>query len=91
MSRKARGKPAKRLHNCFGEWCVFMALIRKTDLRAMPVAELQKKLGEIEDELSAELRTRKSSGKPANPGKYRQLRKLRARIKTLLSKRGVKA
>ena len=56
----------------------------------MPVAELQKKLGEVEDELLAELRTRKSSGKPANPGKYRELRKLRARIKTLLSKRGVK-
>ena len=69
---------------------MFMALVRKSELRAMPVAELQKKLGEVEDELLAELRTRKSSGKPANPGKYRELRKLRARIKTLLSKRGVK-
>jgi len=67
-----------------------MVLVRKSELRAMPVAELQKKLSDTEDELLAELRTRKSSGKPANPGKYRELRKLRARIKTLLSKRGVK-
>jgi ribosomal protein L29 len=67
-----------------------MALVKKSDLRVMPLAELQKKLAEIEDELLAELRTRKSSGKPANPGKYREMRKLRARIKTLLSKRGVK-
>lgn len=67
-----------------------MALVRKSELNAMPVAEIQKKLGEIEDELLAELRTRKSSGKPANPGKYREMRKLRARIKTLLSRRGVK-
>jgi ribosomal protein L29 len=68
-----------------------MALVKKSELRAMPLAELQKKLADAEEELLAELRTRKSSGKPANPGKYRELRKLRARIKTLLSKRGVKA
>ena len=67
-----------------------MALVKKSELHAMSVAEMQKKLVETEDELLAELRTRKSSGKPANPGKYREMRKLRARIKTLLSKRGVK-
>ncbi|MEM0475297.1 MAG: 50S ribosomal protein L29 [Candidatus Norongarragalinales archaeon] len=67
-----------------------MALVKKTELRGMSNADLQNKLAELEAELLAELRTRKTSGKPANPGKYREMRRLRARIKTLLSKRGVK-
>ncbi len=64
-----------------------MAVIRKTDLKGLGEAALNEKLAEIGKELRAEQAARKSSGKPDNPGRFRELKKARARIKTLLSSR----
>lgn len=67
-----------------------MAVMRKQELRETTSEELKKKLAEIEQEILAEYGARKTTGKPSNPGRYRELRKLRARIKTILNKRGIK-
>lgn len=57
----------------------------------MTVENLQSKLSEVEKELLRELGQRKTAGRPSNAGKYRELKRLRARIKTLLGQRGVRA
>lgn len=67
-----------------------MAIVRKTELREMTLDSLRKKLSDVEVEILTELRARKSAGRPSNAGKYRELRKLRARIKTLLGQKGVR-
>ncbi|OIO26883.1 50S ribosomal protein L29 [Candidatus Micrarchaeota archaeon CG_4_10_14_0_2_um_filter_55_9] len=64
-----------------------MAVVRKTDLKGLGDDALKEKLVEVEKELRAEQAARKSSGKPDNPGRFRELKKARARIKTLLSSR----
>jgi len=66
---------------------VNMAVVRKTDLKGLGDDALKEKLVEVEKELRAEQAARKSSGKPDNPGRFRELKKARARIKTLLSSR----
>jgi large subunit ribosomal protein L29 len=68
-----------------------MAIVRRQELREMTVENLQSKLSEVEKELLRELGQRKTAGRPSNAGKYRELKRLRARIKTLLGQRGVRA
>jgi len=51
---------------------------------------LKAKLTEVEKELLLELGGRKTAGRPSNSGKYHELKKLRARIKTLLCQKGVR-
>lgn len=67
-----------------------MAVMRKHELRETTSEGLKKKLAEIEQEILAEYGTLKATGKPSNAGRYKELRKLRARIKTILNKRGIK-
>jgi ribosomal protein L29 len=61
-----------------------MAEIKKSELKGLGVDVLNEKLVEIEKELRAEQAARKSMGKPDNPGRFRDLKKARARIKTFL-------
>lgn len=67
-----------------------MAVIRNTELREMTNDALQTKLKDVEGEILRELGQRKTAGRPANAGKYRELKKVRARIKTMLGQRGVR-
>ena len=67
-----------------------MAIVRKRDLKAMNVSELQKKLEETEQTIIAERASAKSSGRPSNSGRLRQSKRLRARILTFLSQKGEK-
>ncbi|MGB9577507.1 MAG: 50S ribosomal protein L29 [Candidatus Micrarchaeia archaeon] len=68
-----------------------MAIIRKNELNEMSVEALQQKLVEITGEIAREKGLIEGTGKPSNPGKYKEMRRLRARIKTELAKRGIKA
>ncbi|MBI5228581.1 50S ribosomal protein L29 [Candidatus Micrarchaeota archaeon] len=65
-----------------------MAIIKKSELVGMNTSALLEKLEELELELSRERGVTESTGKPANPGKFREMRKLVARIKTILAQRG---
>ena len=56
----------------------------------MGVDDLRKKLAELEQEVRRELSAKATSGRPGNPGRLRDAKKTIARIKTLLSKLGVK-
>ena len=62
-----------------------MAVIRKNELKALPSQEMEKKLEEVETEIVRESGLRNNTGRPNNPGKYRELKKVRARIYTLMS------
>jgi len=68
-----------------------MAVIRLSELRDMADAALEAKLTELGVEIARERGLTKSTGKPANSGKYREMRKVVARIKTILRQRGKKA
>ncbi|MEW5955324.1 MAG: 50S ribosomal protein L29 [Candidatus Micrarchaeota archaeon] len=67
-----------------------MAVIRLSELKQMSSEALQAKLAELEAEIAREKGLVKSTSKPANAGKYKETRKVRARIKTLLGQRGVR-
>ncbi len=67
-----------------------MAIIRKKELRAMGTEEMKAKLAELRKELlsaRAKIATTKTSD---NPGKYKQIKKTIARIRTFVHQRGVK-
>ena len=49
----------------------------------MSASELGKKLADVETELASEFAVRKRTGKPSNIGKYRALKRLKARILTI--------
>jgi len=67
-----------------------MAIVKKKDLARMGAPELKEKLREAEGEISAELAAMKSSGRPSNAGRFREAKRLRARILTLLTKKSEK-
>jgi ribosomal protein L29 len=60
-----------------------MAILKKSELRAMDGASLRKKLSEVEAEINSNRGAIRSSGKPNN-SKFRELRRLRASILTRL-------
>ena len=62
-----------------------MAIVRKKDLLKMSVSELKAKLSETETSIANELHSMKASGRPSNAGRYREAKRLRARITTFLS------
>jgi ribosomal protein L29 len=67
-----------------------MAILRLQQIRDMADDALHKKLEELGIEIARERGLTKSTGKPANSGKYREMRKVVARIKTVLRQRGKK-
>ncbi|HLD62942.1 MAG TPA: 50S ribosomal protein L29 [Candidatus Norongarragalinales archaeon] len=67
-----------------------MAITKKKDLKGLSAADLKAKIGQMELEIAAELSAMKSSGRPANAGRLRQAKRLKARILTLLTQKGEK-
>ncbi len=62
-----------------------MAIIKKSDLATMDAGALSQKLHELELEIRREKGLIQTAGKPANAGKYREMRRLRARIMARLA------
>lgn len=67
-----------------------MALIQKKKLNDMTVEDLQAELAKVRAEYRVESGSRATTGKPNNPGRYKQLRRLNARLLTLLLQKGVR-
>lgn len=67
-----------------------MAIIKGSELKAMEAGQLQQRLSELESEVLREKGLGRTMGKPTNPGKLKDLKRLVARIKTLLHEKGVK-
>ncbi len=65
-----------------------MAVMRLAELKEMSNDALESRLTDLEAEIARERGLAKSAGKPSNPGKYREMRKVLARIKTILRQRG---
>lgn len=68
-----------------------MALVKKKELGKMNSSDLKVKLAEAEAEITAELSAMKSSGRPTNAGRFREAKRLKARILTLLTQKKEKA
>jgi large subunit ribosomal protein L29 len=64
-----------------------VTLLRMKDLRALTDEDLQKKIGEIENDLLRERGTAAMGGAPPSPGRLRALRTNVARALTVLSER----
>jgi len=64
-----------------------MAILKKSNMREMADAELQAKLFEYQKELNAERGLLASGGRTSNPGKIRELKRMVARILTLMHER----
>lgn len=64
-----------------------MTLLRMKDLRSLSDEDLQKKIGEIENDLLRERGTAAMGGAPPSPGRLRALRTNVARALTVLSER----
>lgn len=64
-----------------------MAIAKKSKLREATDSELQAKLFDYQKELNAERGMLATGGRTSNPGKIRELRKLCARILTMLHER----
>jgi len=61
-----------------------MAIIKKRELKDMSKSDLEKKDAELSLEVARERGAISTSGKPNNAGRYREMRRTIARIKTLL-------
>jgi large subunit ribosomal protein L29 len=64
-----------------------VTLLRMKDLRALSDEDLQKKIGDIENDLLRERGTAAMGGAPPSPGRLRALRTNVARALTVLSER----
>ena len=67
-----------------------MAITRKKDLKKLSVSELKAKLSEMESLIASEVHSMKASGRPSNSGKYREAKRLKARILTFLTAKAEK-
>ena len=67
-----------------------MAIIRLKDLKALQAGELKEKLELYTKELKEQEASRVRTKKPDNPGKYRELKKVIARIHTLTGQKALK-
>ncbi len=65
-----------------------MSVIRKSELKALDSDSLKKKLSEIEAEIRVQYSEIKT-GRRQKSLKYKELRRVRARIKTFLKQRGI--
>ena len=70
-----------------------MAIIKKSKIREMTDAELSAKLFEFQKELNSERGKLASGGRTSNPGKISELRRLVARVLTIIQERklGIRA
>ncbi len=68
-----------------------MALMRIKELRDLPDEELRKKERDLGVELARERGGIRATGKPSNPGKFKQMRKTIARIHTIIGERARKS
>ena len=67
-----------------------MAVIRKKELKGMGIEEMKTKLKELRQELLS-MRAKTASTKvPDNSGKYKQMKKIIARIRTIAGERRFK-
>lgn len=67
-----------------------MALIQKSKLKDMTRNDMQAELTKVRSELRAEVAAKGSGQKPKSPGRYKQLRRMIARLLTKLHQSGVK-
>lgn len=65
-------------------------MVKKKKFREMSLEELGKQLDELASELAREKGAKATAGRPTNPGRYRNMRRTVALIKTLLNQRGLK-
>ncbi len=68
-----------------------MAIIRLKELKGLQVSELKEKLVVYKKELKEQESTKIRTKRPDNPGKYRELKKVIARIMTLIQAKTKKA
>jgi large subunit ribosomal protein L29 len=64
-----------------------MAVLKQREARDLPLDELEKKLAQVQAEIDEEKKNEARSKRPANPGKYRELRKARARLNYLITQK----
>ncbi|VVB70170.1 50S ribosomal protein L29 [uncultured archaeon] len=68
-----------------------MAVIRLKELKSLQVSELKEKLVTYKKELKEQESIKIRTKRPDNPGKYRELKKVIARIMTLIQIKSKKA
>lgn len=61
-----------------------MAVLRKKEIKNMALEELEKKLAQLQEEVAREKGTIATHGKPTNSGRFREMKKVVARILTIL-------
>ncbi len=61
-----------------------MAVIRLKELKEKTPEELQAELLKMQKEISAEYASIKTTGRPKNAGKYKEMKRVKSRIMTLL-------
>ena len=64
-----------------------MAVLRLKDMRELDEASLYKKLSDLSDELNSERSRIAAGGKPASPGRVKEVRRTIARILTVKRER----
>ncbi|MBI2444945.1 50S ribosomal protein L29 [Candidatus Micrarchaeota archaeon] len=67
-----------------------MAIIQKSKLKEMTATDMQTELSKVRSELRAEIAAKGSGQKPKNPGRYKQLRRMIARLITKLNQKGIR-
>lgn len=68
-----------------------MTIIRLKELKGLQVSELKEKLVVYQKELKGQESTKIRTKRPDNPGKYRELKKVIARMMTLIQSKTKKA
>ena len=61
-----------------------MAVLRKKEIKNMSLEELEKRLVQLQEEVARERGTIATHGKPANSGRFKEMKKVIARILTVL-------
>jgi len=64
-------------------------IARAKDLRAMPEADIRKKLADVKVELTRQRAKMSAGGAPENPGRLSLLRRTVARIVTIMQERKI--
>ncbi|MFA5106128.1 MAG: 50S ribosomal protein L29 [Candidatus Micrarchaeia archaeon] len=64
-----------------------MAILRKSDVRALETGALVERLGQLKSELNRETGLVKTGGRATNPGRIRELRRTVSRILTIIHER----